>query len=380
MCPPLELTQEVEAIVQSLLPNSFGVIFDGWTETSTATHYLGIYAVFPDDTNACQTILLAFSPLLDETDLSAKRQLEFLEATLCVFKKSKANVSFLVGDNCSTNVKISRDMKLPLIGCASHRFNLAVNCYLKFYDSTITKVNELMKKMSSIKRRAQLRKTTDLAPITRNTTRWTSTFEMMDRYRAIRDELDWTDRDLINFIPAPSENALIDDLVNEMAKLNSVSKKLQEDRISLHDIRLLFDSVMNDFPGLEHYLGYEEGSLTHHPDFEIGISNHVAGLPLTQNQIKALSCFTSAVEEGIQTATTSYADNIISKKSKKNCDLQWIPGTSNIVERFFSRAKLTLDDQRKRVLPMHFEQQVFLFANKRLWNIKNVDNVVTKIG
>ena len=41
---------------------------------------------------------------------------------------------------------------------------------------------------------------------------------------------------------------------------------------------------------------------------------------------------------------------------------------------------LTLDDQRKRVLPMHFERKVFLFANKRLWNIKNVDNVVAKIG
>ena len=53
--------------------------------------------------------------------------------------------------------------------------------------------------------------------------------------------------------------------------------------------------------------------------------------------------------------------------------------TSNIVERRFSRVMLTLDDQRKRVLPMHFEQQVFLFANKRSWNIKNVDNVVAKI-
>ena len=54
--------------------------------------------------------------------------------------------------------------------------------------------------------------------------------------------------------------------------------------------------------------------------------------------------------------------------------------TSNIVERLFSRAKLTLDDHRKQVLPMHFEQQVFLFANKRLRIIKNVDNVVAKIG
>ena len=47
-------------------------------------------------------------------------------------------------------------------------------------------------------------------------------------------------------------------------------------------------------------------------------------------------------------------------------NLQWIPGISNIVEGLFSRAKLTLDDQRKRMLPMHFEQQVLLFANKRL--------------
>ena len=30
---------------------------------------------------------------------------------------------------------------------------------------------------------------------------------------------------------------------------------------------------------------------------------------------------------------------------------------------------LTLDNQTKRLLPMHFEQQVFLFDNKRSWNV-----------
>ena len=29
---------------------------------------------------------------------------------------------------------------------------------------------------------------------------------------------------------------------------------------------------------------------------------------------------------------------------------------------------------------MHFEQQVSLFANKCLWNNKNVDNVVAEVG
>ena len=61
-------------------------------------------------------------------------------------------------------------------------------------------------------------------------------------------------------------------------------------------------------------------------------------------------------------------------------NLQWITGISKIVERFFSRSKLTLNDQRKRVLPMHFELLVFIFANKRLSNIRNVENVVAKIG
>ena len=52
--------------------------------------------------------------------------------------------------------------------------------------------------------------------------------------------------------------------------------------------------------------------------------------------------------------------------------------TSYIVELLSRSSKLTLVDQRKRVLPIYFEHQVFLFANKRLWNIKNVDNVVAK--
>ena len=73
-------------------------------------------------------------------------------------------------------------------------------------------------------------------------------FDMMHRYRAIGDKLDWTDPELINFISAPSENALINELVNKMAKFNSVSKKLQDDRISIHDIRL-FSTAFELLPG-----------------------------------------------------------------------------------------------------------------------------------
>ena len=60
--------------------------------------------------------------------------------------------------------------------------------------------------------------------------------------------------------------------------------------------------------------------------------------------------------------------------------LDWIPGTSNIVERLFSKTKMTLHDTRKRILPVHFEAQMFLLINEQFWNIQEVDACVNKIN
>ena len=50
-------------------------------------------------------------------------------------------------------------------------------------------------------------------------------------------------------------------------------------------------------------------------------------------------------------------------KKTRNCeysDVKWIPPTSNHVERFFSYYKHVYSDERKKLLPVNLEMQVFL--------------------
>jgi len=51
---------------------------------------------------------------------------------------------FFCGDNCRVNIKLSNDTDIPLIGCASHRFNLAVQEYLNIYSDLLDNIDELM--------------------------------------------------------------------------------------------------------------------------------------------------------------------------------------------------------------------------------------------
>ena len=99
----------------------------------------------------------------------------------------------MAGDNCSTNVKMvradlgkqqanagsSRSEPIPFSGCASHRFNLAVKSIYESDDDEsraagelIDSVQELMKKLRSLKLRSHLRVKTELSPVICNKTRW----------------------------------------------------------------------------------------------------------------------------------------------------------------------------------------------------------------
>ena len=125
------LVKKVEKKVANILPEKFGLIFDGWSIDSD--HYVAIFACFSRGGER-YTPLLAFSPLLDEEKLDAKSHVDFIKATLQIYEKSTTNVIFLVADNENTNNKISDILSVSLIGCASHRLNLAVNLVLADYE------------------------------------------------------------------------------------------------------------------------------------------------------------------------------------------------------------------------------------------------------
>ncbi|KAG3190876.1 hypothetical protein PC128_g11161 [Phytophthora cactorum] len=116
----------------------FGLMFDGWT--SGTTLFVAIYGVFTKDGILSQ-VLLSISPA--EYGQSAEAYLEMFDAVLELYNKDSAMIMFIVADNCATNQAIAPRLGVPLIGCASHRFNLAVCRYLEDYKPLIDQVQTL---------------------------------------------------------------------------------------------------------------------------------------------------------------------------------------------------------------------------------------------
>ena len=118
---------------------------------------------------------------------------------LTLYGKNNSNVMCLIGDNCSVNQSIARTMDVPLIGCASHKFNLAVrkwmegqpqltaiiakvrNCVFASYSFifhlltslmlAFIQVAAVMKKAATLKVAAKLKKLTKLAVVKEKATR-----------------------------------------------------------------------------------------------------------------------------------------------------------------------------------------------------------------
>ena len=135
------LTLVLEKKITKMLPDKFALVFDGWSLDGTSTHFVAAIAKWIENGTSCRA-LLAFSPLLDEASQTAENHKEFLEFVLGIFQKKFTNVICLIGDNCATNLALANLCNKPLIGCAAHRFNLAIQKHLK--DSHETLLNKVI--------------------------------------------------------------------------------------------------------------------------------------------------------------------------------------------------------------------------------------------
>ena len=97
-------------------------------------------------------------------------------------KKNVSNFVFLASDNENLNKAIVNELNTPLLGCDSYRLNLAVKQFLRFYEQKLLKIHYFVKKLTGLKKSGALRGVTNLRPVMRNDTRWSSTFEMLSRY------------------------------------------------------------------------------------------------------------------------------------------------------------------------------------------------------
>ena len=235
------VVEEVEKGIANSLPDNFAIICDGWTANSV--HYFTVFAsCFDHASKSVCSPLLAIAPLQDEEKLDAASHAEFISATLTLFGKSLAAISALVADNEPLNRALSRLLKSPMIGCASHRLNLAVVRYLSESEIILEKISTFMIKRRTLKRSANLRKQTQLRPVLRDKTRWSSTFEMISRYEKLKNFIPRDDLELMPYILDETEEAAVTSLHARLTEIDTVTKMLQQERgVSVSVIRALFD-------------------------------------------------------------------------------------------------------------------------------------------
>ena len=97
--------------------------------------------------------LLSFNcifAIIDETSMNAYNQVEFLRYALIIYSRTVESVIYIIGDNCAFDQRIADDFNVPLIGCASHRFNLE----MQKFEPILQKIKHVMKKMMSLKNAA----------------------------------------------------------------------------------------------------------------------------------------------------------------------------------------------------------------------------------
>lgn len=150
------VTKTVEKIIGNELPDKFGLVLDGWSHGTE--HYLAVFACFDSSAGPCFP-LLSMAPIMDEPDdrLNAEGHRNAIERFLPYFGKSLSNVLFLVGDNCTVNKRLANLMGVPLVGCASHRLNLAVRKFIAPDEDALEQVQLLMRKLRTLRQAAKLR-------------------------------------------------------------------------------------------------------------------------------------------------------------------------------------------------------------------------------
>jgi hypothetical protein len=333
--------------------------------------------------------LLAFAPLLDETALTAANHKDFILSTLRWYNLPVEKLVCLVGDNCATNGATANLLGVPLLGCRSHRLNLAVEAFVERYLSEeVTMVGDLMSKLSTLKEAGRLRLSTPLRPVKRNRTRWQGVIDMLVRFERLRPHIDDTNPDLAKLLPSPTQRNNIRAQMLALMDFKSVTLSLQRADITLCETQILFETLIDTFPSFpfRSYLG-EGAAIVHSRDFETGIVNIQAGRSLSSDEqaaVKSLKLGSDADEDDGVDVRLSFAERAL-KRQKLNSgvkptyvDTRFLLPTSNHVERLFSMSKRVFSSKRRCLLPRTLEALLFLKQNRGLWNIALVAKAVNR--
>ena len=161
-----------------------------------------------------------------------------MKFVLSVYGRDLSNVCAIVSDNCSTNLAIAKSLSIGFIGCASHRYKLAIKDLLDEHKYIPNKAHTVMCKFRYPVPAGKLRKLTHLKPKLNVVTRWSSSIDMFKRYVQLRDVFRDVDIEGIDeLLLTAKENKTLDRVILQFAELESITKALQRHDVSIADVR-----------------------------------------------------------------------------------------------------------------------------------------------
>ncbi|EGZ17583.1 hypothetical protein PHYSODRAFT_262436 [Phytophthora sojae] len=212
---------------------------------------------------------------------------------------------------------------------------------------------------------------------------------MVRRYLKLLEFLEFLDAEdggIMDLLPPPATNKRLRALYQQLCDIESVSKALQGHDVDPLDVREWFDELIAVKPQYGCYIG-PRANIVHSPDFETGCARILRGKAqrLTRAEKAALRLFEAANPDDAaaseeEEATASFVGRLrkrrrLAQDAMKYEQLESIPSTSNVVERFFSIARVTFGHQRQGLLPHTLETLLFLRQDRSYWDATTVDNL-----
>ena len=361
-----QLGYECEEVLKNILPDRFGISFDGW-DNGLSTNLCGIYVNWYCPIRKCvRTFLLRLAPLIRIDDFGADSHIESIGVFLANVGKSWANVVVVMGDNTETNLCIARRAGKPFVGCHSHRLNLGVKLYLRPFQIELQLVNTLMVALSTKKNCGRLRNGgCKLRPVKQHEIRWNGTFRMVKQYLGIRPFLShppWnTMNAIVQLLPTPIQELRLAGLFVELKKFEMVSKGLQRTENTLYDARYALNFIGEKHPAIKCKVGVEFTDYLWRP-FESGIvkiqGNNEAQLNelekvvlepfLLDQQIVDVVVHEAEDEESYEALMKRARREIPVIANTKYINTSFVKADTNICERLFSVSRKVWREDKTR--------------------------------
>ncbi|KAF1778871.1 hypothetical protein GQ600_1142 [Phytophthora cactorum] len=303
------------------------------------------------------------APIVNEPDDNLKAESHPRPWSLCSLSSGRSGaLSLPCGRQLQCKQKLVCLMNVPLVGCASHRLNLAA----ADFQAELDLIQKLMVRLRTLSQAAKLRPTFDqVLP------GHAVGFDLLHlaRFFEIREHLDADDEAIEDLLPFPSTLRSLR-FAGEDEDGGSVPSA-SSPAMSRCGVRALFDALLQQFPVFGKYLD---------PYFESAVVKLQRGRPLGRQEKAAVSVL--KVASGGPSADNlddGFAERVlkcarVSEQTDKYILAAAILPTSNIVERLFSmdRAMIGLSDTRLAIM----SSMLFLKVNISYWDVNVVHDIL----